>query len=553
MSTFSPHLLANIDEHDIPESHLHYALLATTIPRTYREARQSPDWEHWHTAMMAELAKMTRYNVWDIVVRSETIRTLKGRWVFDRKIDGETGAPTEFKARWVAKGYSQVEGLDYEELFASVAHKDSIRVFLSVVNHLDLELDQIDIKSAFLNGDLEETIYMEPPEGSDIPAGSICLLKKSLYGLRQASRCFRDKYHAKLTEMGFKPSIADDCIYIRCLDASLIMLSLHVDDSLVAGNNRVELDIFKNQLNEIFELKDCGPASYFLGFNIFRDRPHKRLWISQQHYLNDVLDRFGMKDCNPAILPLPSGFQPVPATDEEFASARDLDFPAIAGAVQYAATITRPDLAYAANVLCRYMSKWSNTHYQAAKHLLRYIKGTVDLCLLWDDVACHRTVLGYADADWGGCVTTRRSTTGYVFKTFGGASAWHSRRQPTVALATSEAEYMASCEAARQAIWLKQLLIDMGLYPGGPFPILNDNIGAIQLSKNPVQHDRSKHIDMRHHFLRENVTSKAIDLAHVSTQENVADTLTKALPKESFQRFRNELGLVKMSDLIKGE
>jgi transposase InsO family protein len=528
-----------------------YANIATTIPKSYNDARNSADWPAWLLAMQTELGKMEDYDVWDVVTRKEGTRTLKGRWVFDRKIDATTGAQTEYKARWVAKGYSQVEGLDYSDLFASVAHKDSIRVFLATVNHLDLECDQIDIKSAFLNGDLLETLYMEPPEGSDIPAGSILLLKKSIYGLKQASRCFRDKYHEQLSSMGFVASIADNCIYTRRRGTSFLMLSLHVDDSLVAGNDRAELDQFKIMLNGIFEMKDCGEAKYFLGFNIHRDRPNRKLWISQKHYLNEVLRRFGMENSNPAILPFPSGFQPKIASDDEWAAAKHLDFPAIAGAVQYAATISRPDLSFAANVLCRFMSRWSCEHYAAAKHLLRYIRGTVDQCLVWHaDTGC--LIEGYADADWGGCLETRRSTTGYGFRFAGGLVAWRSRRQPTVAMSTSEAEYMASCEAARQARWLKQLLSDIGLFKEGPIPIFNDNVGAIQLSKNPVQHDRSKHIDMRHHYLRENVLNQQITLDYVPTQDNFADTLTKGLPKEPFLKFRKILGLWSSEELAKG-
>ena len=260
------------------------------------------------------------------------------------------------------------------------------------------------------------------------------------------------------------------------------------------------------------------------------------LYMSQEHYFEALLDKYDLKDCNPARNPLPSSFRPLPATDDEHSSARHLPYPQVAGAILYASTVTRPDLSQPASVLSRFISKWSKQHWQAAKHLLRYIRGTSDLCLTFDGNSGKRIVLGYADADWGGDLDTRRSTTSYVFKVYGVVVvAWKSRRQPTVALSTTEAEYMASADAARQAIWLRLLLDNLGLgLKGKPFPILNDNAGTIALSKNPVYHKQSKHIGLRHHFLCEQVDKGTITLSHVSSAENIADCLTKALPRDTF-------------------
>jgi len=201
-------------------------------------------------------------------------------------------------------------------------------------------------------------------------------------------------------------------------------------------------------LNNKFECSDSGPAGYFLGFNIYRDRPARKLHLSQQHYLEAILDRFDL--VNPARSPLPYGFRPIPATDEEHHAARHRAYPQAVGAILYASTVTRPDLSQAAGVLSRFISKWNESHWKAAKHLLRYIRGS-DLCLTFTPESGDRIALGYADADWGRDLDTRRSTNGYI-KVYGGTVAWKSRRQPTVALSTTEAEYMASADAARQAI-----------------------------------------------------------------------------------------------------
>jgi hypothetical protein len=327
------------------------------------------------------------------------------------------------------------------------------------------------------------------------------------------------------------------------------MLSVHVDDQLIAGNNLDELTEFKRQLNDAFECSDAGPVGYFLGFNIYRDRPNKRLYISQEHYIEALLEKYGMADCNPARTPLPSGFRPVAATEEEFAEAKDLPFPQIAGALLYAATITRPDISFAASVLCRFISKWNKSHWQAAKHLLRYLRGTTDLALTYDAKVSQRVVLGYADADWGGCLDTRRSTTGYVFKTYGGTVAWKSRRQTTVALSTTQAEVLALTDAARQAEWLRQLLDDLGLglATGDPLPILNDNMGAVLLSKHPHNHTGTKHFDIRTSYLREKRDDKTITVDHVASKSNHADILTKGLPAELGNDLRDQLGLLKVT------
>ena len=543
-------------EHRVPARYAGIAYIAaltagqraTSNPQTYQEARESNEWQHWDKAMNEELDKMKQYGVWE-AVENDGQRTLDGKWVFTRKTDGTSGLPSAYKARYVVKGFRQIEGKDYSELFASVAHKDSIRVFLSIVNHLDLECHQVDIKGAFLNGVIDKLIYLTPPDGSDIPANKILRLNKSLYGLKQSPRLFNQTLDKWLRSTGMVPTTADSCVYVRRKDGNFLMLSVHVDDQLIAGNNLDELTEFKRQLNDAFECSDAGPVGYFLGFNIYRDRPNKRLYISQEHYIEALLEKYGMADCNPARTPLPSGFRPVAATEEEFAEAKDLPFPQIAGALLYAATITRPDISFAASVLCRFISKWNKSHWQAAKHLLRYLRGTTDLALTYDAKASQRVVLGYADADWGGCLDTRRSTTGYVFKTYGGTVAWKSRRQTTVALSTTQAEVLALTDAARQAEWLRQLLDDLGLglATGDPLPILNDNMGAVLLSKHPHNHTGTKHFDIRTSYLREKRDDKTITVDHVASKNNHADILTKGLPAELGNDLRDQLGLLKVT------
>lgn len=227
--------------------------------------------------------------MWKLVPRSTAQHILQSRWVFTRKINGETGLPCAYKARWVAKGYRQIEGLDYNETFASFVHKDTVRIFLALVNFLDLDCDQVDITAAFLNGELKKTIFLEAPEGLDVPSDQLLLLKKSLYGLKQSPRCFNEAVDKWLRSEKFQPSTADPCLYVYQEDAVFMALIVHVDDQLIASNNRTKLDEFKKRLNARFECKDSGAVNYFLGFNVSRNRKTRTLTMSQRHYLRNVI------------------------------------------------------------------------------------------------------------------------------------------------------------------------------------------------------------------------------------------------------------------------
>lgn len=255
-----------------------------------------------------ELKKMEKYDVWDVVDRKPGYGVVGGKWVYSKKIDGDTGKYAAYKARFVAKGYRQIESIDFTEVHASVAHKDSIRIILAIVCYFDLECDQVDIVAAVLNGELEEEIYMDPPEGSNIPSNKLLRLKRSIYGLKQSPRCFNQALDKWLQSQGLVPLDADPCVYIRRRGSEVLMLTVHVDDQLICCNNKDSLAQFKAELHKQFECKDLGPANYFLGFNIIRDRAQHKLFISQEHYLEALLEKNNMSDANPAKNVMPTGY-----------------------------------------------------------------------------------------------------------------------------------------------------------------------------------------------------------------------------------------------------
>jgi hypothetical protein len=353
----------------------------------------------------------------------------------------------------------------------------------------------------------------------EIESGKVFKLNKALYGLRQSPRCFNDKLDSWLRSQDFVPTTADPCLYVYFKGDIFMMLTVHVDEG-------------------------HGPVNYFLGFNVERDVEKRKLSISQSHYLTHLLERFDMTDCKPAKTPLPSDFTANVVSDQEFEEAKHLPYREMVGSVMYAATITRPDLAYSAGLLARFMGKWSTEHYRAAKHMLRYIKGTVDYALTFDASSSELTLQGYVDADWGGCLTSRRSTSGYANVLFGALVAWKSKRQSSVALSTMEAELAAAAEATKQAAWLRQLLGDLRVPIKGPTRYFCDNQGAIAAAANPGQHDKRKHMGMKAHYVTDEVRNKRVAFEYIPTEDNTADIFTKPLDRFKTSKFARALGLI---------
>jgi hypothetical protein len=468
------------------------------------------------------------------------------KWVFKTKRTAD-GVVDRYKARLVAQGFSQQAGVDYDEVYAPVAKYKSIRTLLAIGNQLDLEIHQMDVVAAFLNGDLTDTIYMKQPEGfvnQDHP-NKVCMLKKSLYGLKQSARCWNDKIDAYLKASEYKQSSADPCIYYRTQmignKAVVVFIGVYVDDTIFMSNDTAVLEAEKARISSEFAMDDRGEIHFILGMEVKRDRARKIITISQKAYLESVLTRFGMNECNPVSTPLETGkrFERLSEGDETV----DIKlFQAAIGSLNYAAIATRPDLSLAVGLLSQHMVNPGKDHWSGIKRVLRYVKGTVDFGLRFEasnDFSLH----GYSDADWAGCTETRKSTSGQLFRIGNCSISWRSRKQSIVALSTTEAEYVAMCESAQEAVWLRVLLNDIGFSQDSPTVIFEDNQGAIALSQNPKDHSRTKHIDIKYHYIREKVAEKQLEIQYCATGEMTADTLTKSLPKPAFEKFRARMGV----------
>jgi transposase InsO family protein len=536
-------------------SHMAHAALAaeehTPDPRSRKEAMSSPARPKWEKAEREELDSIERAKVYELCQLPPGHRAIGNKFVYKTKRD-ENGNVIKHKARLVAKGFTQREGIDYDETFSPVLQYASLRCLLAMVAHYDLELHQMDVKTAFLNGDIDHEIYMKQPEGHEVPGKEdhVCKLKKSLYGLKQAGRVWYERIHAEFTAMGFTRLVNEPCTYVKRSKECVIIIGLYVDDLVLISNSLSQLKATKHHLSKQFEMKDLGEARFILGIKIDRDRANRKLTISQTEYIRSVVDKYGMTDSrknthtpmNPGAKLVKTGLVNAPVSQ----TVDIKEYQAAVGSIMYAMLGTRPDIAHSISKLAQYSSDPRLEHWKALMQLLRYLATTADHGLVYDghhDDGIEPTLVGYTDSDWANDPDSRRSVTGYLFRMAGGAISWKSKRQPTVALSSTEAEYMAASEAAREAANWRTFLRELGFDMSEPTLILSDNQGSIALAKNPEHHARSKHIDVRHHYVREQVASQAIRLQYINTEEMVADLLTKPLPRDRHHALAKEMGL----------
>ncbi|KAG7591060.1 Zinc finger CCHC-type superfamily [Arabidopsis thaliana x Arabidopsis arenosa] len=515
-------------------------------PENYSEAKLDANFDKWKRAMNEEIDSQEKNNTWTIVTRPENQRIIGCRWIYKYKLGIPGVEEPRFKARLVAKGYAQKEGIDYHEIFAPVVKHVSIRVLLTIVAQEDLELEQLDVKTAFLHGELKEKIYMTPPEGyeSMFKKNEVCLLNKALYGLKQAPKQWNEKFDNFMKEIGFEKSNYDSCAYTKVLlDGSMMYLLIYVDDMLVASKNKEAIASLKTDLGKKFEMKDLGAAKKILGMEIVRNRAAGALWLSQEGYLNKILETYNMAEAKPTMTPLGAHFKFQAATEQKL--IRDEDFmksvpySSAVGSIMYAMIGTRPDLAYPVGIISRFMSQPIKDHWLGVKWVLRYIKGTLKTRLCYKKSSNFR-IVGYCDADHAADLDKRRSITGLVFTLGGNTISWKSGLQRVVALSTTESEYMSLTEAVKEAVWLKGLLKDFG-YDQNAVEIFCDSQSAIALSKNNVHHERTKHIDVKFHYIREIIADGTVEVLKISTEKNPADIFTKVLTVSKFQAALNLL------------
>ena len=484
---------------------------------------------------------------WQIIKLPPGKCTIGSRWFMKVKHNDDDSLD-HYKARLVANGYSQCPGFDFKETFAPTVHYSTIHSILAIAALEDLELHSVDISHAYLNGTLEEEIYMQQPEGFEIGGPDyVCRLRKSLYGLKQAGRVWNKTLHSVLTSMGFRRVQSDHGLYTLLQNDSKVFMTVFVDDIMLAGSDNTILDSVVKSLSQHFKLCDLGHTTQLLGLEIHRDHPNHHLHLSQSQYIVNLLQEHGMDDCKPVATPLNPGSRlstsMSPQNASEASEMHSVPYISVVGSLMYLAVTTRPDITYAAGVLARFNSNPGQLHWQAAKHVLRYLKGTMEHKLVYQPTDHPQLFTTYSDADHGGNPDNGKSTGGYVVKIGSGAVSWSSKLQSLVALSTTEAEHISAVEAGKEILWMRQFMGELGYETSGPSQLNMDNQSAIAVSKNPEHHGKMKHLSLCLFWIRDAVQEGLISPTFVTTQNMVADIFTKALDRFKVQKCVDMLGL----------
>jgi hypothetical protein len=509
-------------------------------PSSFSEAINSEDGDLWKSAMEDEMNSLKENDVWTLVDLPNGKRVINNRWVFRVKTKAD-GAIQCYKARLVAKGCAQRLGIDYEETFSPVARFETVRAVLSVAAVEKLKLQQFDVKTAFLYGKLDEEVYMQQPQGYEDGTNRVCRLNRSIYGLKQAPRCWNNRLVAFLEKQGMKRSTADHCLFVRNRMNKKLLVVIYVDDGLIAGTDDAEMSEFLRHLKMEFKIT-MGPLSSFLGMGI-QQLNNGSIFVSQGSYTRKVLERFRFSDANAVSTPA----EPGATGGEDGADDQLLDgrapYREAVGSLMFLMVVTRPDIAYAVSVVSQSLECPTNKDWKAVKRIFRYLRGTADYGLLYKVDSPVQSLHGFSDADYAGDLKTRHSRTGVVCMYSGGAISWFSQKQRSVVLSTTEAEYVAASEAAKELVWLKRLFSEVTCLKDSP-KLLVDNMSAVKLANNPEFHQRSKHIDVKYHFVREKCSDGTLNIGHVEGLKQVADILTKPLAGPRFKTLCEMLGLV---------
>jgi hypothetical protein len=439
----------------------------------------------------------------------------------------------------VAKGYNQTYGVDYDKTFAPVAKMNKIRALIFIAANNRWKLFQMDVKNAFLHGDLQEEVYMDIPPGfnSRETEGKVCKLKKALYGLKQSPRAWFGRFRKEVCSMGYQQSNADHTLFFKHRGDKIVILIVYVDDIVITGNDDDGIAFLKRMLANSFEVKDLGFLHYFLGIEVAYGS--QGIYLSQRKYILDLLTETGMVNCKPSPTPIEQNHRMLADSGDPVDKHQ---YQRLVGRLIYLSH-TRPDIAYAVSIVSRYMHDPRSSHWDSALRILRYLKSCPGKGILFSNNG-HLKVEGYTDADWAGCLDDRKSTSGYCVFVGGNLVSWRSKKQSVVARSTAEAEFRSMASGLCELMWLRILLFELRLLDDGPLKLCCDNQAAINLVHNPVQHDRTKHVEIDRHFIKEKIDKGILQVSFVKSIDQVADVLTKGVNGVSFMKLCDKMGLI---------
>jgi hypothetical protein len=500
----------------------------------------------WRNAMQVEFNALLQNQTWVLVPPQSSHNVVGRKWVFKLKRRAD-GSIERHKARLVAKGFHQQAGLDYSETYSPVVKPTTIRTVLSIAHSSGWPLKQIDIQNAFLHGFLSEDVYMVQPPGFINPncPQHVCKLQKALYGLKQVPRAWFSRLSTILLQLGFVGSKADSSLFIYRNKNVTMYILIYVDDIIITASVPVAITELLQLLSTDFAVKELGDLHYFLGVEVIKVK--SGLLLSQRRYILDLLKKTNMIEAKPITSPMASSstlsaFTGDPVEDPSL-------YRSTVGSLQYL-SLTRPDLSFVVNRVFQFMHRPLKPHWQAVKRILRYLKHTPSHGLLLHRTS-STTLAAYSDADWAGCSDDRRSTGAYCVFLGSNLISWSSRKQPTVSRSSTEAEYKAVANTTAELLWIRALLLDLGIGLSSTPTLWCDNIGATYMSVNPVFHARTKHVEIDFHFVRDHVADKSLNIRFIPSSDQLADVLTKPLVSNRFQLLCSKLNVSSPSLILR--
>ncbi|BBN70142.1 RmlC-like cupins superfamily protein [Prunus dulcis] len=518
-----------------PQHHSSVATISQDVePSSYTEAASL---SHWTDAMQSELAALEANHTWSLTPVPPGMKPIGCGWVYKIKRHSD-GTIERYKARLVAKGYKQLEGIDYHDTFSPTAKMITVRCLLALAAAQDWSLHQLDVNNAFLHGDLHEEIYMSPPPGLQRQGENlVCRLNKSLYGLKQASRQWFAKFSTAIQTAEYVQSKADYSLFTCRNGKSFTALLIYVDDILITSNDLKAISTLKKFLHSRFRIKDLGDLKYFLGIEVSRSK--RGISISQRKYTLEILKDGGILGAKPVNFPIE---QNIKLSDIGELLRDPSQYRRLGGCLIYL-TITRPDIMYSIHVLSQFMHTPRRPHMEAALRVLRYLKGAPGQGLFFSSQN-DLSLQAFCDLDWAGCPMTRRSTMGYCVLLGSSLVSWQTKRQKIVSLSSAEAKYRAMTGTCCELSWLRPLLKDLQILHPKPALLHCDNKAALHIAINPVFHERTRHIEMNCHFIRDKIQDGSVVTKFVTSANQLADVFTKPLGNEPFSTMIRKLGVL---------
>lgn len=508
--------------------------LFSEVPKSYNKAIEQG--HEWQEAIKEELQALEENNTWELVIPPMDAEIIDSKWVFSEKmVEGQV----KKKARLVARGFKQ--SVINDDVYAPVARMASIRVLLSLYVEFDLNICQLDVKSAFLNGTLKTHVFMYPPQGLYVENKNVvCELHKALYGLRQSPKCWNSLFNDNLIELGFQRSKKDPCLYFT--ENTYILI--HVDDIIILSKSKETLNFVKHSLSNKFKMTEFkSDVIHFLGLEI--SKSGDTVYINQSSLIRKILEKFDMLQCKPHDLPMQPRLQ-ISCDTKVLTCDTNLPYRELIGSLMYIMLGTRPDLSFCISYFSQFQNCYTEEHWKYLKHTLKYLNKTQNFGLKFiksNDTKIN--ICAYADSDFANNSLDRKSMTGFLIKINSNIIEWKTQKQSVVALSSAESEYLSLSSCIRECLFLGQMLSEILNYDLFPINVYEDNQSCIKMAST-METKRTKHIDVRHHFIREYVEQEKIILHYIPTEEQQADILTKALPNPKFKVFRNNLNIVEM-------